>query len=301
MDGIINFYKPKGMTSHDAVYYFRKLLNIKRIGHGGTLDPNVEGVLPICIGRATRIAEYLLEADKEYIGNLNLSYSTDTQDSYGKIINHSLHDVSREDIINSFDKFKGDIKQIPPMYSALKFKGKKLYDLAREGKTIEREARNTKIYELDIISNRDNISISFYTKCSKGTYIRTLCNDIATDLGLYGHMSKLIRIGVGDFNIKESKTTDFLSNASKQQIEDSVIPLDWALNNFEKIVIEDSLYKKLVNGVNIPIEKGFNKKNLLKVYCKSEFIGIGEIISNDSIMYLKMKKVFVNGGNNENN
>lgn len=126
MDGIINFHKPKGMTSHDVVYYFRRLLNIKKIGHGGTLDPEVAGVLPICIGKGTRVAEYMLEADKEYIGELNLNYSTDTQDSYGSILLKSKKKPSIEEISVVFSKFIGEIRQIPPMYSALKFQGKKI-------------------------------------------------------------------------------------------------------------------------------------------------------------------------------
>lgn len=293
MNGIINFHKPRGMTSHDAVYYFRRLLNIKKIGHSGTLDPNVEGVLPICIGKGTRIAEYLLEADKEYIGELDLTYSTDTQDSYGKLIDQSSKIVTKEDIVHSFNKFRGDIKQIPPMYSALKFKGKKLYDLAREGKTVERQARNVKIYELDIINNKNNLNISFYSKCSKGTYIRTLCNDIATDLGMYGHLSKLIRTGVGNFNIKDSRTMDYLNSINKKELEEIIIPMDVALNDFVKLVIEDKEYKKIINGVTIPIDMKLNTESLYRIYCKNKFIGIGEIVLSGDMKYLKMKKVFL--------
>ena len=141
MDGVINFFKPSGMTSHDAVYFFRKLLNTKKVGHTGTLDPNATGVLPICIGKATRISEYLLEVDKEYIGELTLGFATDTQDEEGKILNSSIKSVSEDEITNSFNKFKGIIYQVPPMYSALKVNGKKLYEVAREGKEIEREPR----------------------------------------------------------------------------------------------------------------------------------------------------------------
>ncbi len=293
MDGIINFHKPKGMTSHDVVYYFRRLLNIKKIGHGGTLDPEVAGVLPICIGKGTRVAEYMLEADKEYIGELNLNYSTDTQDSYGNILLKSTKKPSMEEISVVFSKFIGEIKQIPPMYSALKFQGKKLYELAREGKTIQREARISRIYELDIISIKDNSIIKFYVKCSKGTYIRTLCNDIARDLGLYGHMSNLIRIGVGNFNIKDSISMDYLNNTNIDHIKNLFLPIDYPLYDFDEIIVKDDLYNGIINGLVTPINENLNLGSLFKVYCRSRFIGIGEIIQNKNGKFLKMKKVLI--------
>ncbi|OLS01765.1 tRNA pseudouridine(55) synthase TruB [Tissierella creatinophila] len=294
MDGIIIFYKPKGITSHGAVSFFRKLLNIKRIGHTGTLDPNAEGVLPICIGKATRVSEYLLTEDKEYRGILTLGKSTDTQDGDGKTLESSSKVVSDEDIRRSFNKFKGNISQTPPMYSALKHKGKKLYELAREGKTIERDARDINIYELNIEEIYENKEITFYTKCSRGTYIRTLCNDIGEDLGTFGYMSNLLRVGVGPFNIEDSYKIEDLEGLSPIEIEKLILPIDFALMKFKSIKIEDELYKKLINGVNIQIyNKEYSLGDVLRVYSKNQFIGIGEIIEKNHLQLLKMNKVFV--------
>ncbi len=294
MNGIINFYKPKGITSHGAVNFFRKLLNIKRIGHTGTLDPNAEGVLPICIGKATRVSEYLLSEDKEYRGELTLGNSTDTQDGDGEVLKTSSKVVSEKEIRNSFNKFKGNIYQIPPMYSALKYNGKKLYELAREGKTIERKPRNINIYELNIEEIYENRKVIFYTKCSRGTYIRTLCNDIGEDLGTFGHMSDLLRVGVGPFKIKDSYKIEDLENLSHNEIRSLLLPIDFALMKFKLIKIPDDLYKQLVNGVKVKINnKEFLSGENLRVYSKNKFIGIGEIIEKDDLQLLKMNKVFV--------
>lgn len=294
MNGIINFYKPKGITSHGAVSFFRKLLNIKRIGHTGTLDPNAEGVLPICIGKATRVSEYLLTEDKEYRGELTLGRSTDTQDGDGVTLESSFKIVSEEDIRFSFDKFKGNISQVPPMYSALKHNGKKLYELAREGKTIERDPRAINIYELNIEKIHENKKVVFYTKCSRGTYIRTLCNDIGEDLGTFGYMSDLLRVGVGPFNVKDSFKIEDLESLSKYEIEKLMLPIDFALMKFESIKIKDEFYKKLINGVKIQIyDRHYSIGDILRVYSKNNFIGIGEIIEKDNLQLLKMNKVFV--------
>lgn len=294
MNGIINFYKPKGITSHGAVNFFRKLLNIKRIGHTGTLDPNAEGVLPICIGKATRVSEYLLSEDKEYRGELTLGNSTDTQDGDGEVLETSSKIVSEEEIRLSFNKFKGNIDQIPPMYSALKHNGKKLYELAREGRTIEREPRNITIYKLNIEEIYENKKVVFYTKCSRGTYIRTLCNDIGEDLGTFGYMSDLLRLGTGPFKIEDSYKMEDLKNLSPTEVKSLLLPIDFALMKFKSIKIPDDFYKPLVNGVKIIIN---NKELLLgeslRVYSKNKFIGIGEIIEKDNLQLLKMNKVFV--------
>lgn len=295
MNGIVNFYKPKGMTSHDAVYFFRKLLNIKRVGHTGTLDPNATGVLPICIGKATRISEYLLDADKEYIGELTLGQETDTQDGDGVVLNSSNKVVDRDDIIASFNKFKGNIDQIPPMYSALKHKGKKLYELAREGKVIERKPRNITIYELKIMDIQENRKIKFYTRCSRGTYIRTLCHDIGMDLGTYGYMSDLERVGVGDFKIQDSLKMEYLNSLNDNELGDIILPIDRALKDMDKIIVHDRLHKQIKNGMMVPVEDEQSVKSdaNLRVYCNSEFIGVGRIIYEKNSRYLKMYKVFI--------
>ncbi|NLY47120.1 MAG: tRNA pseudouridine(55) synthase TruB [Tissierella sp.] len=294
MNGIINFNKPKGMTSHDAVYYFRRLLKMKKIGHTGTLDPDATGVLPICIGKGTRVSEYLLNADKEYVGCLTLGSETDTQDSSGKVLFSSDLRVREEDIINSFDKFKGESSQIPPMYSAVRHNGKKLYELAREGKVVERKPRDINIYELKILKIEDNKRISFYTKCSRGTYIRTLCNDIGRDLKTYGHMSDLKRVGVGQFNIKNSLTMEYLNNLSIDEIHSLIMPIDMALDSLDKIEIHKSFYDKIINGVIVPVESmNTNLNDNYRVYCDNKFIGIGKIIIKSHQEFIKMDKVFI--------
>lgn len=295
MNGIINFHKPKGMTSHDAVYYFRRLLKIKKIGHTGTLDPDATGVLPICIGKGTRVSEYLLNADKEYIGCLTLGSETDTQDSSGNVIHSSDISVSEEDIISSFEKFKGKSSQIPPMYSAVRHNGKKLYELAREGKVVERKPRDINIYELKILEIiEDNKKIIFYTKCSRGTYIRTLCNDIGRDLKTYGHMSDLKRVGVGKFHINDSLSMEYLNNLSIEDIQELIMPIDMALDSLDKIEIHKSFYNKIINGVIVPVESiNINLNDIYRIYCDNKFIGIGKIIIKESKEFIRMDKVFI--------
>lgn len=292
MNGIINFFKPKGMTSHDAVNFFRRLLGIKKIGHTGTLDPNATGVLPICIGKATRVSEYFNEMDKEYIGELTLGMKTDTQDMDGKVIEVSHNKVIDGQIIDSFNKFKGEIRQVPPMYSAVRHKGKKLYELAREGKIVERKSRSIYIKELNILNNYKNKEIIFYTKCSKGTYIRTLCNDIGEDLETYGFMSYLIRVGVGNFSIENSYGKEYLSSLKKNQVEKLLEPMDLALTHMDEIVVEDHLFNQLINGAKIPfLNTSYIENNNYRIYCNNKFIGIGKILIKDKKPLLKVDKM----------
>lgn len=295
MDGVINFYKPAGMTSHDAVYFFRKLLNIKRVGHTGTLDPNATGVLPICIGKATRVSEYLLDVEKEYICELTLGASTDTLDADGVIINTSDLKVSKQEIESRFSKYRGTISQTPPMYSAIRINGKRLYELAREGIEIERKNRDVNIYKLDIMNIKENNRIFFYTKCSKGTYIRTLCDDIGRDLGTYGFMSYLIRVGVGNFKLENSYSMDYLKTLSKESIEQLIIPMDIAIEHIDKITVPDNLYNKLINGVKLSMGKNPSMANdtAFRIYCLDKFIGIGKIVIIDDEQFLKMDKVLI--------
>lgn len=295
MNGVINFFKPAGMTSHDAVSLIRRTLKMKRVGHTGTLDPNATGVLPICIGKGTRIAEYLLDIDKEYIGELTLGCRTDTLDMDGKVIEYSDKEVEEEDIMNTIVKYRGNILQYPPMYSAVKHKGKKLYELAREGVVIERKPREVTIYDLDVLNIEDNRKIIINTRCSKGTYIRTLCDDIGSDLGTYAYMSYLIRTGVGGFTINESYSIEYIKTLDIDGIKSIIVPMDKALEHFNKFVVADEFYSKIINGMMIEVESiNIDKKqDLLRVYCKDEFIGIGYLIEKEQKNYLKMQKVLI--------
>lgn len=297
MNGIINILKPSEMTSHDVVSFVRKNFNMKKVGHTGTLDPNAAGVLPICIGKATRIAEYFNEFDKSYRGEVTLGTSTDTQDSYGIVMESSDKEVSEEEIIKVFDSFRGEIKQLPPMYSALKHNGRKLYELAREGKTIERKERNINIYDIEILKNYENSKILFDVKCSKGTYVRTICNDIGEKLGTFGHMSFLMRTSVGNFNIENSYTLNEIEKLRQEnKLESILLPLDTPLMKFKSICFNKNYFKHLKNGMKIRVD---NSKNiykvdeLLRVYCEDEFVGVGTLVDKENELYLKMKKVLI--------
>ena len=295
MDGIINFFKPKGMTSHDAVYYFRKLYNTKKVGHTGTLDPMATGVLPICIGKATRVSEYLLNVGKEYIGELTLGSETDTQDKEGKIIKYSNKKTNAETLKIVFSDFKGQQEQIPPMYSAKKVGGKKLYELAREGITIERKSNTINISEIDIIHNIENRRIVFYTKCSKGTYIRTLCNDIGNRLETYGHMSFLIRVGVGNFKLSNSYGMETLNKMTQEERETILLPMDYALTHLKSIQISNTNYKHLTNGLKLKVDthNDIIDNESIRVYCNEQFIGIGKLITENEERMIKMDKVLI--------
>ena len=296
MNGIINVLKPSEMTSHDVVSFIRRTFNMKKVGHTGTLDPNAAGVLPICIGKATRVAEYFDDFNKSYRGEITLGSSTDTQDMYGVVLETSDKKVTEDEINAVFEQFKGDMKQTPPMYSAIKIDGKKLYELAREGKTIERKQRDITIYDIEILKNYNNERILFDVDCSKGTYVRTICNDIGERLGTLGHMSFLMRTKVGNFCIKEAYTLDELEKLKeKDMLETTLLPLDTALLQYESIEFSESNSKSLKNGLKLRVDNSENKytpDQLVRVYSESEFIGVGTFVFSEGETYLKMKKVF---------
>ncbi len=243
MNGIINVYKPVGMTSHDVVYRIRRISGIKKVGHTGTLDPDAQGVLPICIGKATRAADMLTFSDKRYTAVLRLGITTDTQDMGGKILNTSTDIPNEEKILLAVRGFVGKIKQIPPMYSAIKVKGKKLYTLARAGIEIEREPREITIYEINILSiegDRAELDV----KCSKGTYIRTLCHDIGQSLGCGGCMEGLVRTQSSVFTADNAVT---LEKLEADGIEKHLIPVD-EMFDYEKVSVFGDDERKVVNG-----------------------------------------------------
>lgn len=205
INGIINIYKEKGYTSHDVIAKLRGILKTRKIGHTGTLDPDAVGVLPVCIGNATKLCDFFMNGKKEYQARLLLGTVTDTQDISGKVLqeSESWKNLNTEEINQSIKSFLGDYSQIPPMYSALKVNGKKLYDLARQGIEVERSPRNIHIYSIEIVS-LDLPYVDFIVVCSKGTYIRTLCHDIGAKLGCDGCMESLVRNATGNFHISDS-------------------------------------------------------------------------------------------------
>ena len=245
MNGILNIYKPTGMTSFDVVRIIRKISNVKKVGHAGTLDPEASGVLPVCIGKATKAIDYIMEDFKIYEAELKLGVITDTYDREGKILQESEVNVSEEEIIQVINSFVGEIKQVPPMYSALKVNGKKLYELARAGIEIEREARPIVIYDIDIIDIKIPY-VKFRVKCSKGTYIRSLCYDIGEKLKCGGMMWNLQRTATGQFHIEDAINIEDLN---EENINKYIMPIEKAFQKNTKITIEDKFVKFLLNGV----------------------------------------------------
>lgn len=217
MFGFLNVYKPKGKTSHDVVAILRRVTKIKQIGHTGTLDPFAEGVLPICIGKATRLIEYLND-DKAYIGTVQLGKSTTTYDLEGETVDVSDKTPDLEEIENELNNFRGDIEQLPPIYSAIKVNGKKLYEYARKGEEVEIKPRSVNISDLKILNyDKENRILELYIKCSKGTYIRSIAHDLGKNLGCFGHLIKLVRVKAGDFEVENSIKLEDLADIETVQ------------------------------------------------------------------------------------
>lgn len=286
MFGFLSVYKPVGKTSHDVVAYFRKLLKIKKIGHTGTLDPFAEGVLPICIGNSTRLIEYLPD-DKAYLAFVQFGKATDSYDIEGNVIFQSDKKVAKEDVEQALKKFEGDIEQLPPIYSAIKVNGKKLYEYAREGKSVEIKPRKVTIYKIELKNfDYDNQVAQVYVECSKGTYIRSIANDLGQVLGCGGFLTRLIRTKAGKFLLENSKKMEDFS--SKEIVENNLIePISmlnyetYSLNNSEKIDISNG--KPLLN------KSIKNAENLILVY--NDCI---KAIASSCDGCIKVKKVFNN-------
>lgn len=246
--GIINVYKEKGYTSHDVVAKLRGICKQKKIGHTGTLDPEAEGVLPVCLGKATKLCDLLTDKDKTYEACLVLGIATNTQDMTGKILEEKQVQVTEEEVRRCIDSFVGDYDQIPPMYSALKVNGKKLYEYAREGIEIERKPRKVTIFSITI-QKVELPKVWFQVQCSKGTYIRTLCNDIGEKLGCGGTMESLVRSKVSVFEMKDSlKLSEIESLRDKELLHQAVLPVDAMFQHLEQAVVKQEFSKLLYNG-----------------------------------------------------
>ena len=289
LKGILNINKEKGISSARVVSLVRRALDMKKVGHTGTLDLEASGVLPIVVGKATRVSDYMMTKDKVYETEIILGAKTDTLDAAGKIIAKSDKIVSEKDFISVMNIFKGEIEQIPPMYSALKVDGKKLYDLAREGVEIERKVRKVNIYDIDLL-DFDFPKATIRVTCSKGTYIRTLVDDIGEKLGIYAYVNELIRTRVGDFDIKDAINSEDILNLEKSDIINNMHPIDSALKDFDKLILDKKYLDNLVNGQIVEVEKNFDK--VIRVYAADEFIGLGKNYSENGKNFLKMEKVF---------
>ena len=281
INGIININKPAGMTSHDVVYRLRKLFGIKKIGHTGTLDPDATGVLPMCIGKATRTSDMLTATDKRYTAEVTLGAATDTQDSSGKVIKSAdIKDfgITEAKIMDTLNEFVGEISQTPPMYSAIKVNGKKLYELAREGKEVERKPRIVTVYSIeplgfDLENNKFTIDVS----CSKGTYIRTLCNDIGEKLGCFAHMSSLKRTASGRFVIDDSYTLEDVERMYAAGDRSFLVSLDEIFDDFEKIIVSENKARAICNG-KLVTTSGIEEGHIYKVFSESgDFLTISEV------------------------
>ncbi len=276
MDGIIIINKPKNCTSHDIVRKAKKAFN-EKVGHTGTLDPNATGVLPLLVGKGTQIAKYIINHDKIYEATLQLGEKTDTADVEGVIIENKYipEESLQTEIVNKvLQSFIGKQEQIPPIYSAIKVNGKKLYDYARKGEEVEIQPRQIEIYNMELIEiDVQNKTVEFRVHCSKGTYIRTLCENIAEKLGTVGYMKELDRTKVGEFSIDDSITIEELENVNYNNF----ITVEDYFENYKNINLNEKKLQLFLNGVQLTwnLEDG-----IYRIYCDNKFIGIGTIKNN---------------------
>ncbi len=293
--GIIIIHKPKGITSHNCISKLRYLLKQRKIGHCGTLDPMASGILPIMIGNAVKASEYLVDHDKRYFAGIKLGISTDTEDISGNIIKeHEGQLPSFEEFAKIAKSFEGEIMQVPPMYSALKVGGVKLYDLAREGVTIERQPRKVTIYSCEPIEKDGEFFLD--VKCSKGTYIRTLCADIGEKLGCGGCMSSLERTEVDVFTKEDAIIFDDLNDMTPDEILSHLIPVEKMFMHLREARMDEFFNRLYFHGEKIKLGKlrGISGEvgELFRVYDKDGFYSLGEIVESDGIKYFRQKKLF---------
>ncbi len=262
MDGILALWKERGMTSHDCVFKLRKILHMKKIGHGGTLDPEVDGVLPICVGKGTKVIEFLQDSGKIYKGEITLGYATDTEDRYGQVIDETpiKEPFSVEAIDEVMAGFLGEITQIPPMYSAVKVNGRRLYEYARAGESVERPQRKANIAAFERISEpvydqeRQTQSWRFRVECGKGTYVRTLAVDTGAKLGVAACMTDLTRLASGGFDQSHAVTLEEVAQAVERgELTEILLPLEYALKDMLRVDIDESLWQRVKNGSRLTI------------------------------------------------
>lgn len=295
INGIINVYKEKGFTSHDVVAKLRGILKQKKIGHTGTLDPDAVGVLPVCLGKGTRLCDMLTDKDKQYEAVMLLGQVTDTQDTSGTVLSEKKVTCTKDKVTEAIESFIGEYDQIPPMYSALKVNGKKLYELAREGIEIERKSRRVHIYSIQIVQINPSefeglLEVRMIVDCSKGTYIRTLCHDIGEKLGCGGCMKELKRTKVSTFTLEESFTLSQIEEIVKKgELDTIVTSVDDMFADYSKVVVAKEYHKLIYNG-NAFYEKHVKSSlaelsQCVRVYDEeNQFIGIYE--------YVKERKAF---------
>lgn len=288
MDGFINVLKQPGISSTQAISKIKyHIKQIKKIGHTGTLDPEAAGVLPICVGTATKLADYVMATDKEYRFEITFGYETDTLDAAGTIIKASEHIPTEKEIVEILPKFKGRLSQIPPMYSAIHHNGKRLYQLAREGESVKIDPREVTINEIRLVSMLRSNTALIHVNCSKGTYVRSLCRDIAYQLNSVGVVSYLLRNRSGEFKLENSYTIDEIIAINAKGEKSFLIQQDNPISYIDKIEVPAQHFSRLINGNRVKVNQSLNENEQYRVYCRKTFIGLG---SQDD-HHLKMDKV----------
>ena len=307
-EGIVNVLKPAGMTSSDVVVDVRRIFGEKRVGHTGTLDPAAAGALPCCIGRATRLFDYLADKEKEYIAEIRFGIATDTLDAFGVITEKSEKKVSAEELENALKRFRGEIEQIPPIYSSLSINGERMYKLARRGQLTSPAAekkRRITIYSLDMLEQCAENAFLIKIRCSKGTYIRTLVSDIGKALGVPAYMPFLLRTVSGEFTVENAYTIAELKELKeKGMLQSAVIPCDEAVKNIPMLKLtglSEKKRKRIANGASIYCEEA-QSDTLYRVYIDDEFMGLGKKNEEGLVMKLRLDRETqnANGGAAEN-
>lgn len=290
ISGIIVVNKDKGYTSHDVVNVIRRIYSTRKVGHTGTLDPDATGVLPICIGKATKVADMLTASDKRYVARVRLGITTDTQDISGEVLCRRDVFVDEEELKRAVLSFEGETEQIPPMYSAIKINGQKLCDLARKGIEVERKPRRITVYSIEL-SDFDGLEFTLSVHCSKGTYIRTLCHDIGESLGCGAVMTELKRTASSVFDIAHSYTLDELKEKSESGEHIYLLsPIDSVFGEYQRLDINDNIKKKLCNGAPCYIDKA---EGIYRVYDRNGvFLCIAEVKTDGARNNIKSIKTF---------
>ena len=301
MDGIFNIYKEKGFTSHDVVAIVRRTIHMKKVGHTGTLDPDAEGVLPVCVGKATKLSDVIMDGRKSYRAMLRLGITTTTEDASGEVLETKEVDFNEDKIREVVASFIGRLEQVPPMYSAVKVNGKKLYELAREGKEIERKSRTIEVYNIRIRQFLPPDRVEIDVDCSKGTYIRTLCSDIGKALGCGGHMAELLRTRTGAFSLENAiKLDELKALAEQEKAEEVLLTMEEALEDFPMVKVSEKSQKFLYNGGKIQ-ERFLTEKpavltegEIVATYDhENNLVGLYEIKKEENNYFIKPFKMLV--------
>ncbi len=290
MNGIMNVLKPPGMTSHDVVYFVRRVLGTKKVGHTGTLDPEAAGVLPVCIGKGTKVVQYLTDKQKRYRATIKFGITTDTGDRYGSMLEtRPAGRIDPDDLLEVLNCFKGRISQIPPIYSAIKLKGKKLYQYALEGEQVEIASREVEIFDISLVAMEGADEAVMDICCSKGTYIRSLCRDIGEQIGCGAHMAQLIRTASTPYTIDKAHTLEEIEKAVREGKVDSIVdPIDSVFISYPAIWVKPSARNAVMNG-NLLYEQGIvggaagvAAGEDIRIYLEQSFIGLGTVLFDET-------------------